>query len=371
MKIIYRYILRELFYYFFVILFLFCVIFVAYQIYDTKDEILDEGPSIVYVIQYIFLVIPAEIAEIIPLIVMFAVLFSMGMLAKNKEILAMIAMGVNFNTLAIPVGIFGAIAGAAAFYLAAELAPASRYYAQFLYEVRIKGENQYAFTGNDELFRKGEGQRFYIMANFDREKNVMTEPTIFVKNEEGSGLEERLEADRATHIESNEEGAELWSFEGLQRWTFDPDGSYEYTRYDQPQTIELEEKLGSFLSREKDPEEMTVGELGDYAVVLDRQGGGPRLPVYLTAYHYVYTVPITCLLLGLVGFATAVDLKTRNFVLAFSIGLAFGLGYYALRTALNGMGGRGLLPSIWAAWAPCLLFALISFGQLRRLQRVH
>lgn len=373
MKIIYRYILRELFYYFFVILFLFCVIFVAYQIYDTKDEIMDEdeATAMIDVVQYIFLVIPAEIAEIIPLIVMFAVLFSMGMLAKNKEILAMVAMGVNFNTLAIPVGIFGAIAGAGAFYLAAELAPASRYYAQYLYEVRIKGENQYAFTGNDELFRKGEGQRFYIMANFDRANNVMTEPTIFVKNEEGSGLEERLEAERAIHIDSNLEGAEIWQFEGLQRWTFNPDGSFDYRRYDEPQPIELEEKLGTFLSREKDPEEMTVGELGEYAVVLERQGGGPRLPVYRTAYHYIFTVPITCLLLGLVGFSTAVDLKIRNFVLAFSIGLVFGLGYYALRTALNGMGGRGLLPPAWAAWAPCLLFALIAFGQLRRLQRVH
>lgn len=371
MKIIYRYILRELFYYFFVILFLFCVIFVAYQIYDTKDEVLDEGAAITDVVQYIFLVIPAEIADIIPLIVMFAVLFSMGMLAKNKEILAMIAMGVNFNMLAVPVGIFGVIAGAGAFYLAAELAPASRYYAQYLYEVRIKGENQYAFTGNDELFRKGEGQRFYIMANFDRENSVMTAPTIFVKNDKGSGLKERLEAERATHIETSEGGGELWRFEGLQRWTFKSGGSFEYQRYDEPQDIELEEKLGSFLSREKEPEEMTVNELGEYSVVLKRQGSNPRLPVYRTAFHYVYTVPFTCLLLGLVGFSTAVDLKTRNFVLAFSVGLAFGLGYYALRTALNGMGGRGLLPAAWAAWAPCALFALIAFGQLRRLQSVH
>jgi lipopolysaccharide export LptBFGC system permease protein LptF len=80
---------------------------------------------------------------------------------------------------------------------------------------------------------------------------------------------------------------------------------------------------------------------------------------------------LTCILLGLVGFATAVDLKTRNFILAFSIGLAFGLGYYGIRTALDGMGGRGLLPSVWAAWAPCALFAVIAFAQLQRLQRVH
>ncbi len=371
MKIIYRYILRELFYYFFVIIFLFSVVFVAYQIYDTRDEILDEGPAIVDVIQYIFLVIPAEIVEVIPLIVMFSVLFSMGMLAKNKEILAMIAMGVNFNSLAIPIGIFGIIAGAGAFYLAAELAPASRYYAQYLYEVRIKGENQYAFTGNDELFRKGEGQRFYIMANFDRETNIMTDPTIFVKNEAGSGLVERLEAERATHVESNQEGGELWNFEGLQRWTFKEDGSFDYTRYEEPQIVELEEQVGSFLSREKNPQEMTVSELGAYSTVLKRQGGGPRLPVYRTAFHSIYTVPFTCILLGLVGFATAVDLKTRNFVLAFSIGLAFGLGYYSIRTALNGMGGRGLLPSAWAAWAPCVLFTAIAIAQMQRLQRVH
>lgn len=371
MKIIHRYILRELFYYFFVIFFLFSVIFVAYQIYDTRDEILAENAAIVDVVKYIFLVIPAEMVQVMPLIAMFAVLFSMGMLAKNKEVLAMVAMGVNFNTLAVPVAIFGLVVGVGGYFLAAQWAPASRYHAQFLYEVRIKGENQYSFTGNDELFRKGEGQRFYIMANFDRETNIMTGPTILVKNDDGSGLRERLEATRARHVESPGGGGEIWEFENLKKWTFKPDGSFDFVRYPGPHRIELEEKLGSFLGREKEPDEMTLSELGDYTVVLERQGGGPRLPVYLTAYHHIFTVPITCLLLGLIGFTTAVDLKTRNFVLAFSIGLAFGLGFYILQTALDGMGGRGLLPAVWAVWAPCALFAAITLALLRRLQYVH
>lgn len=371
MKILYRYILRELFYYFAVILFIFSVVFVAYQIYDTRDEILNEDPPIVDVVKYIFMVIPAEIADVLPLIAMFSVLFSMGLLAKNKEVLAMIAMGVNFNRLAIPVAVFGCVVGAGAFVLTARIAPAAKNYAQYLYEVKIKGENQYAFTGNDELFRKGEGQRFYIMANFDRATNVMTEPTIFVKNEDGKGLKERLEARMARHIESPGTGREIWEFEGLQRWTFGADGAFDYERFDTPQRIELEEQLGSFLSREKRPEEMTAEELRDYAVVLERQGGGPRLPVYMTAFHYVFTVPVTCLLLALIGYATAVDLKTRNFVLAFSIGLAFGLGFFVIRTTLTGMGGRNLLPAFWAAWAPCALAAFLTFGLLQRLQRVH
>jgi lipopolysaccharide export system permease protein len=370
MKILYRYILRELFYTFAVILFLFCVIFIAYEVYGTRDEILEDNPAVVDVLKYIAMVVPAELLEILPLIAMFSVLFSMGLLAKNKEILAMVATGVNFSTLAIPVALFGAAIGIVAFLLAADIAPAAKNHGRFLLEVKIKGGNLYAFTGNDEIFRKGEGERFYIMANFDSLSNVMTAPTIFEKNEDGNGLRQRMEARRARFVESNE-ACEVWEFEGLRHWTFSPDGGFDFVQHDQPHRLVLEEKLGSFLSREKKPDEMTATELRDYATVLKRQGGGPRMPIYLTAFHAIFTVPVTVVLLALIGYATAVDLKTRNFILAFSIGLLFGLGFYFMRMALHGMGGRDLLPAFWAAWAPCALFACITTILLRRLQQVH
>jgi lipopolysaccharide export system permease protein len=370
MKILYRYILRELFYTFAVLLFLFAVIFVAYKTYDTRDEILEDNPPIVDVVKYILMVVPGEMVDVLPLVAMFSVLFSMGMLAKNKEVLAMIAMGVNFNRLGIPVAMFGAVIGLGAFVMAADVAPAAKNYGRFLFEVKIKGGNLYAFTGNDEIFRKGEGQRFYIMANFDSATNVMTAPTIFEKDDAGKGLKVRMEAQRARFIESTEEG-EIWEFEGLRRWTFKSDGTFGFEQFSQPTRLALEEKLASFLSREKRPDEMTATELRDYAMVLKRQGGGPRMPVYLTAFHAIFTVPATIVLLALVGYATAVDLKTRNFVWAFSIGLAFGLSFYFLRTALHGMGGRDLLPALWAAWAPCALLGCLTIVLLRRLQQVH
>jgi lipopolysaccharide export system permease protein len=370
MKILYRYILKELFYTFGVILFLFSVVFVAYKTYDTRDELMDDNPPIVDVVKYILTVVPGEMVEMLPLIAMFAVLFSMGMLAKNKEVLAMIAVGINFNRLAVPVGIFGVVVGLVSLLMAADVSPAAKNHSRFLFEVKIKGGNLFAFTGNDEIFRKGEGQRFYIMANFDSATNVMTAPTIFEKNEDGNGLKERMEARRARYLESSEAG-EVWEFEGLRRWEFQPDGTFVYEEHQNPQRLVLEEKLASFLSREKKPDEMTATELRDYAVVLKRQGGGPRMPVYLTAFHAIFTVPVSVLLLALVGYATAVDLKTRNFVLAFSMGLVFGLGFYFVRTAVHGMGGRDLLPAFWAAWAPCALLACLTVVLLRRLQRVH
>jgi lipopolysaccharide export LptBFGC system permease protein LptF len=257
------------------------------------------------------------------------------------------------------------------FVLAEYIAPDALERARFLYEVRIKGENQFVFTSNDEIFRKGEGNRFYIMANFDGARKVMTRPTILDRNPAKNSLAQRIEADRAVYIEGGEGGEHFWEFQGTQRWTFQDDGTVKIEKFTVPLRIKMEENLESFLSREKRPAEMRPSVLSDYCAILERQGGGPQLARYRTSLHGKFSLPFACLLLSLIGFAVAADLHVRRFVLAFSAGLVFGIVYYLLREALLGMGKRDLIPPLVAAWASVGVFGLLATGLLYRLGTVH
>lgn len=372
MKIIYRYIIRELLYYFAVFFLIFLVVLVTKELYDTRDEIFEEKPAVADTVRYIALVIPNQLVEAIPLLTLFSVLFAMGMLSKNREILAMVAAGVPFERLAIPVAVFGTIIGLSTFLLADQLAPRAQAQARYVYEVKIKGENQYAFSGEDEVFSRGEPNRIYIMANFDRERLVMTSPTILIKTPGDNTLSERIEARRATFVgTSRESDRDLWEFEDMQHWRFKPDGAVEWTRYEEPRTLELENRLESFITEKRRVDEMGMGELAAYSIVLNRQGGGPRLAVYETAYHRRTTILLSSLLLALIGFAAAVDIRRPSFMLAFSVGLGLGLGFYLLREGFGSLGEGAYLPSWFAGWGPAMLATPIVVYLLYRLRVVH
>lgn len=370
MKILNRYLLKELFYYFGLFLLLFSAILIAKEIYDTRDEILDKDPAAWDVILFILLALPPQIVEAMPLLALFSVLFSIGLLSKNREILAMVSVGVTFRRLAVPVAIFGGAVGVFTFLLSAEVTPAAQKWARYILEVRIKGKPPNTLTGGN-VFTPGEANRVYVMADFDSEELVMSHPTILLKSPDGGGLQERIDADEGRYVGEAESGADLWEFTGMQRWRFGEDGTVAWEKFDEPYQLELERKLASFLARKKRAEEMNLGELMEFISVLRRQEGRARLPVFLTAFHSKLTIPFVCILLSLVGFAAAADLKTPNFMFAFSYGLGLGICFYLVREGLGGLGRGAVLAPVLAAWGPAVVFTAVVAALLQRLRVVH
>lgn len=370
MKILFKYITRELFYYFFVILSIFCIILLAKETYDTRDEILDDDPMWSDVIQYIVLSLPSEVVGGIPLTAMFAALFAIGMMARNREIIAMVAAGVSFRQLVIPVLVFGVTVTVGAFVFSEFVAPGALYRSRYLYEVRIKGKNRYTFIYNDEILRRGEGGRIYKMASFDVENGVMKRPTILEPVQGGGNLKWRIEARSARRIEEPSGGGAIWEFEDMERWTFDEDGAARVEKFDVPFRMTLEDKLGGVLSPEKKVEEMNFIEIANLVDIYKRQQNPILLPLYQTALHEKFATPIACILLSLVGFAVAADLRLRRLVLAFTFGLGLGLLYFVVSEGVGGAGARGFVPPFIAAWSPVAVFSLVVYGLIYRLNRV-
>ncbi len=378
MRILTRYILKELFYHFFIIIGIATVILLAKEMYDARSQIVEEEPAFLDIVEYVVLSVPRTLCDIIPLISMFAVLFSLGFMAKNREIIAMAGTGISFYSLAFPVLIYGVLVMVGSFLFADRIAPLAEERAKYIFEIQIKGGNQFAYTSNDEIFRKGSGNRFYIMANFNAAEKTMTRPSILDRSPSGKDLVQRIEAESARLVNSPEGGKRYWEFEGAQRWRFNEDGTVKVEKFDTPLQIEMEEKLDSFLSREKSPRQMKLSELRQYCDLLKRQGAKFLLPKYQTNVQSKLALPVACLLLALLAFAVAVDLTNRHFVWVFSFGLGIGMGFYILWETLTGMGASGSLEPLTglaapyvAAWSPLLLFSILAAALFRRLTTVH
>ncbi len=378
MKILTRYLLKDLFYHFIVIMGLFTIIMLAKEMYDTRDEILDQRPTFSAVAQYVVLALPKQVSDAIPLIAMFAVLFTIGLMAKNREIIAMVAAGVSFNFLAIPVLIYGLGVSAISFALTEYVAPMAQRRADYVYEIEIKGGNPEKFVSSENVFRKGAGDRFYVVASYNEKGRTMTRPSILDRNAEGTGIVARIEGKKAQIVDSESKGKSVWEFEKAQKWSFAPDGKASVEKFDAPLRLEMDEKLDGLLQSEKSPEEMRIGELRDVCSILSQQRNSPTLPKYQTFLNAKFSLPLACLLLALIGFAVASDVRNRNFVLVFGVGLVLGVVYYVLREAMLGLGKSGAMSSllgpmgpIFAAWIPVAAFGIAALALIRRLSTVH
>src|ERR1700690_2218457 len=109
MKILIRYIFWEFFKPFALSLLGFSVLILIIQVFNDIHIILDFKPGFLLTFKYFLLQIPEFLVKIIPIAILFAVLFSLSHLSKNSELIAMRAGGVSVFLVAVPLVVWGVI----------------------------------------------------------------------------------------------------------------------------------------------------------------------------------------------------------------------------------------------------------------------
>jgi lipopolysaccharide export system permease protein len=300
-----------------------------------------------------------------PWVGLMATIFAYGLLAKNREVLAMVAAGVSFRRLAVPAAVFGLALTAFLFCFNEFVVPEAETRAYYLEKIVIEGRNESIFTRRNDLFVKGDANRFYLMTEYLSATNEMVHPTILEVREDGAGLKERIEADGAQLVD------DYWEFVGAQRWTFNAEGQVlTYDRFSGPYRLKMEEKLDKFLSKSKKPEEMNFPELLEYRDLLRRKGG-EDIARYSTDLYRKLSFPVACLLMTLLGFTLVADVHARHFTRGVLAGIIIAGAFVVVDQFLRRMGIRSVIAPPLAAFTSTLLFALTVYLLMQRLERIR
>ena len=196
MKILTRYLFKDIFHYFWLFIAIFVVVLLVNQIYDQREDFMQNNPAMVDVVLLLLYGIPAMLAETLPMICLLSTIFAYGLLAKNREILAMVSSGLSFRSLALPAFVFGAGLTLFMFWFTESVVPTTQSRAKYIEEVKIKGKSESIFTKRKDLFVKGAGNRFYFMENYFSDRTEMVFPTILETSNDGGAVLKRIEADR-------------------------------------------------------------------------------------------------------------------------------------------------------------------------------
>jgi lipopolysaccharide export system permease protein len=301
-------------------------------------------------------ILPTFLEVTVPMALLLAVLLSFGRLSADSEIVALKTSGVSLYQMIVPVLGFTCLVTLLALLLAVYARPwGNSNLKASLYEIAktraSAGLRERVFNDDfaglviyvEHIEPPGDQLGGILIADArdpNQRNTVLAQRGFLVGNEETHTITLRL-LDGSIH-------------------TFHPDDkSYhktDFTTYDV--SLNLAAALARFSQREKDAQEMTLGELR--ARIAERAAAGRSGRTELVELHRKFSLPFACLVFGLVGVPLGIQPVRAVRSRSFSVSLALIFAYYLLLTAGEAMAEKGTLPAFIALWIPNVVFMTVG-----------
>ncbi len=361
MRTLDRYVLREWAKVFLITVLGFPFLVIVIDLTDKLDSYLGRGLSKETVaLSYVFF-LPESIFFVLPVAVLFAVVFTVGSLGRHSELTAAKASGVSFHRLVRP--LFAA--SLAAVFLGVGLA--ELYPVTSTRRAELLGERKVRSIGSRYNFvYRADGGWVYAIRSLEIGARQMRDVIL---EREGTGPEYPtivVAAQRAAYADSGNERARGWTLsKGSVRYLLGPDRETTFT-FDVLHTRALREAPADLLAEPKAPDEMRYAELARYIDALARSGSDTKKLQADLALKLA--VPFACIIIALFGAPLAISTPRSGAAWGVAVCLATTFVDLLMFQLSKAVGAGGVLPPTFAAWLPNLLFGAAGVWLLRRAQ---
>jgi lipopolysaccharide export system permease protein len=328
----------------------FFLIFFVVELFERINAIIVYKAHLYLILEYFLYTTPLFLSQTLPFATLLAALITLGVLARNNEIVAMKAHGVSTYRIMFPLLVLAASITTLIFLLNETVVPYAARKAEYVWSVKIKKEEERAFFKLNKIWYRG-GNYIYNIRLLDPKRNLLQGVTMYHFGE-AFNLLQRIDADEA---QWNGNG---WTFYQVAIRNFTPGGEVKTEIYDE-KDIPVLERPEDFKKGMKDPTEMTYHELKEYVEQLRMDGYDPTR--YVVDLHRKVAFPFLTLIMVLMGSPLALAASQgRGGGIAQGVGISLVIGFiYWLAFAISvAMGHSGTLPPFIAAWAPNIFFGL-------------
>ncbi len=326
-----------------------------YLIIDFFDRVRDFArydPEFSAILSYFLYKIPGVIYQLYPAASLLAVLLSIGILSRNREIMAIRACGVSTWKLATPVIVLAAFGSVLAFLWNETVVPPASAMSNYVNDVVIKNKPYRGiFNASSLWFQSSDG--FVNIDYYDASQRTIYGLTLY-------------DADKSFHLNRMIEIPTLkWRDQGWEAApgtvkTLEADGLISSRPLEQGE-FSLAEAPEDLAARRRKPSEFSFRQLKTQTDLLKAKGlGADDLMVDL---HNKLAWPVSGLITVLVGFPLAVRGGRRGGMgYSLGTGMAVGFGYWVVAALALSAGRTGGLPAPLAAWSANILFSLLAAG---------
>lgn len=138
MSLIHKYILKETFKFFLLVLISISMIFFIIDFIERIDNFMETDLPFTRFIEYMLLKIPFILNQILPICVLLAILIAFGLMIKNNEIMSIKGSGISLYYVLQPILFFGVITTILLFIISEVLLPITSDKANYIWYKEIK-----------------------------------------------------------------------------------------------------------------------------------------------------------------------------------------------------------------------------------------
>lgn len=371
MRILDRYLIRETLKHFLVVLFITTTLLAIGRVFEKLGEILEAGArmNVRLAATYILCMLPFELAQAMPLVVTLSLLLTIGGLARQREIIAMLCGGVSAYRIAAPILGLGLVFSATLWGVGEWIVPWTQERARLIDRVYIRGKEP--ARADPEFVAPGIGSDYFFMSRYLRvpERGIeeMREVTVWWVDPRTWRMERRIDAESASFRGSLPDDRTLWEFSGAVEQAFEGDGAMVAWQV-HPGTLEQKfgPSLNLYLRERRRPEEMNSSQLYHFIGVLESRG--EPAPRYRTELHLKVAFPLGVVLLSVIAFACGLRAQYGSFVQGVSSGLLMTALYFLATAVMQAIGHTGIVlaPEV-CAWTTNVLFAVLALWMMARV----
>ncbi|MFA6543129.1 MAG: LptF/LptG family permease [Limisphaerales bacterium] len=373
MRLLDRYLLREL-----MVPLLFClgkffIIFIAADLMNELPMLQGRGLNGWDVTEYYVCKTPELLANVLPMGLLLAVLYALAQHGKHHELVAIRAAGVSLWRLSAPYLAVGLACSAALFVAGEIIGPRAeeakedvlnRYQTRLEQQTELQWHRQLSFN-NDVAGRAWKIAAYGLLSHEMLRVNVEWTGRDRVRRV--------LFADRGSYTDG------VWQFTNVLLYVYNTPNQEFPTRtqtnhitfpeFDEtPRLIRSEIKVSSLSAlRAAKKLRFTLMEILDYQR-LHPHLTGSKADVLKTQFHGRLAAPLTCLVVVLLALPFGVAPGRRNVAVGVGVSIGIGFAFFVLARLSLVLGTGGHVPGWLAGWAPNVIFAAVGITLTQRLR---
>jgi lipopolysaccharide export system permease protein len=351
MKILDRYLLREMLGPFFVGVVGFILVLVVDLLFTMADLIINKGVPFWSVLKLMVYKMPSLLVMTFPVSTLFGTAMALGRLAKDNEIVALRTSGVSLVRIAGPILMVGLLVSGVSFFTNEMIVPHANFVSNNI--IRQIVYKQPLPDVKENVFFKDARNRYYYASQVDDKSKTMED--IMVYEATGDRFPRVIIAQTANFIGS------WWLLKDGVIHKYDDRGYLKYSATFASMKLNVSDDFLSF-TEQKTPQDMNRRELQNTIKALGQGGAGTH--ALLTELYMKYSIPLTCFVFALVGIPFSLPSPRSGRTWGLIVTIVFMFTFYVFASVFRSLGKGGVVTPVLAAFTPQLVFIFIGFGLL-------
>jgi LPS export ABC transporter permease LptF/LPS export ABC transporter permease LptG len=354
LRIIDRYVIREILSPFVLGLFVFTFLLMIPPIMDVAEELIAKGVDGVTIVKIMVTLLPQGLGITIPMAMLLGVLMGLGRLSSDRETVALQACGVSIFRMMTPLLLIGLMAAAATGWIMIVALPDAN---QAFREITFR---TVANRAEGEVKERVFFQNFPNVMLYVREvsPNNGGWADVFLADTRNSEHPDIYIAERGqVSLNREERRVDIILHNGSGHRVSDQDPeAYEVQEFEELVIALDADAVFPRTGPQRGLRELSVPQLQAEVVRMKESGLSPHRPIM--ELHRKFSIPVACLVFALLGLGLGVTSRKDGKLASFALGIGVIFAYYVVMYMGESMAKGGLVSPHLAMWLPNIILGL-------------